>query len=200
MLAQNQGDRPLLKQLQHGFDNDVVLEFYAEPLVASLTKETGKSIDELWPWGCPTRRLVPIAKDVKAVSVRLNFSGKELLQSEVTTGKPETAAALALMAKQGAEAGKKKFEDVKKNPPPGPGAMFVPMISKVGDEVFDGLEVKGEDTQLTVNLPMPDSLADTLKTLSQVLGAFIPPPAPAGVILPRPRDSSHCAGSLEKAV
>ncbi len=46
MLAKNEGDRPLVKQLQRAsLKHDILIEFCAEPLRAGLTKAMGKRED-----------------------------------------------------------------------------------------------------------------------------------------------------------
>jgi hypothetical protein len=177
MLAGQQGERPLLKQLQRAsFDNDIVFELYADALWAGVAKTAGKSIDETIALAVKDPSMAALAKDVKSLSVRINFSGKKLLRGEVATGKPETAATLSTLGQQMKDSAKQEYEDMKKKPPQGPAAMVLPMLSKVGDEAFQGLEIKADGTLMSVDLAMPDSLASTLKSLVQMFGAMIPGP------------------------
>ena len=178
MLAAQQGERPLLKQLQRAsFDNDIILEYCAEPMWAGLTKASGKSIDEtLAPMVGKDPAMAGMAKDIKSVSLRVNFSGKKLLRGEAATGKQETASMMSTIGQQLKGTAKQKLEELKKQPPPGPAAMLVPILAKVGDEALQGLEIKAEGPQMTVDLATPDSLAATLKALAQMVGAMIPAP------------------------
>lgn len=178
MLAAHHGEPPLLKQLQHAsFDNDIILEYCAEPLWTGLTKASGKSLDEiLAPLVGKDPATAGMVKDVKSISLRVNFSGKTLLRGDVATGKPETAAAMSMIGQQLKGVAKQKLEELKKQPPPGPMAMLAPIFSKVADEALAGLEIKADGPQMTVELATPDSLAATLKGLAQTFGAMIPAP------------------------
>jgi hypothetical protein len=177
MLAKNDGERPLLKQLQKAsLQHDILIEFYGEPMWAGMTKSSGKSIDELLaPMKNPA--MANMAKDVKSVSLQLDFSGKSLLHSEVASGKPETAATMAMMGNMGVAGGKQQFEAMKKQPLPFIPPNLVPVLTKLGDEIFAGLTIKSEGPQLTVDLPMPDSLPDALKAGAKMIPAAVPPPA-----------------------
>jgi len=176
MLAKNQGERPLLKQMQQSsFNNDILVEFLAAPLLAKLPAATGKSLDETLA-GLGNPALAALAKDVQMASIKLNFSGDTLAHAEVVNGKPESAAMLLAMTNMGVGAGKAKFEDFKKKPPP---AMLVPppllsAVSKVGDEVFAGLTVKADGPKLVLDLPMPESLPELMKQAA-ALGAKMAP-------------------------
>ncbi len=175
MLGANEGERPLVKQLQRAsLKHDILIEFCAEPMWAGLTKSMGKSQDELLA-ALPMPGMAGTAKDIKSLSLRLNFSGKSLLHGELVSGKPETAAMLTALAKGQVEGAKQQFEAAKKPPQPGAPApplgmvlTMMPSLSKLGDQVFAGLEIKAEGPQLTVELPTPDSLADSLKALAQL--------------------------------
>lgn len=173
----------MLKQLQKAsLKHDILVEFYAEPLIAGLTKSTGKSIDELLkPMNNPS--MASMAKDVKSVSLQLDFSGKTLLHGEVASGKPETAATMAMMGNMGVSGGKQQFEAMKKQPPPLLPPNLLPVLTKLGDEIFAGLTIKAEGTQLTIDLPTPDSLPEALKAGAKMIPAAVPAPsgpAPAG--------------------
>jgi hypothetical protein len=188
MLVKEQGDRPLLRQLQHAsFDNDIVFEFFAAPFWAGLTKSTGKSIDEILA-AEPDPAAAAVAKDIKSVSIRVNFSGKTLLRSEVTTGTPETAAKLAAKAQEGVTEAKKQYEKFKKQPPPGPMVFLMPMITRVADEGFEGLEIKADEGQMTVTLATPKSLPDTLRSVGQMASMFLQQPPPGAKQPPMPGD------------
>ena len=84
MLAKDQGSQPLLKQLRHtNFDNDIILEFSAEPLLSQAAK-SGKPAEEvLATMGGPD--LARLAKEIKSFSTKINFSGETLLHAEVLT-------------------------------------------------------------------------------------------------------------------
>ena len=77
---------------------------------------------------------------------------------------------------------KPKFEAMKKQPMPFVPPPAVKMLSKVGDEVFDGLVIKNEGPQLAVDLPMPASLPEALKLAGQIAaqmaGQFQPTAGP----------------------
>ena len=183
MLAKNDGERPLLKQLQKAsLKHDILIEFHGESMWAGLTKSSGKSIDELLaPMKNPA--MANMAKDVKSVSLQLDFSGKSLLHGEVASGKPETAATMAMMANMGVSGGKQQFEAMKKQPLPLIPPNVLPVLTKLGDEIFAGLQIKAEGPQLTVDLPMPDSLPDALKAAAKMIPGAVPAPggtAPAG--------------------
>jgi hypothetical protein len=183
MLAKNEGDRPLLKQLQRAsLKHDILIEFCAEPMWAGLKKSTGKSQDELLA-ATPIAPMGPMAKDVKSLSLRLNFSGESLLHGELGSGKPETALTLATLGKGQVEGAKQQFEKMKNNPPLGIPPMLLPILSKLGDEVFGGLEIKSEGPLLTVDLAMPASLPDALKAVAKLASAMMPPP---GAMMPPP--------------
>ena len=181
MLAPNQqGSQPLLEQLKHtSLNNDIVVEFLAEPLLAKLTKATGKTADEVLA-GAGDPGAAVLAKEIKSVSLTLNFSGATLLHAEVVTSKDEAAGGLAMMANMAMAAGKQKYEEAKKSPipmvpPPVTGALF-----KVGDEVFAGLTIKVEAARLVANLPMPASLPDALKTVTQIGATMLQGMSPGG--------------------
>jgi len=176
MLAKDQGSQPLLKQLQNTkIDNDIILEYLAEPIWAAAAKGTSteKALSDL---GGPNA--AKMAKDLKSMSIKLNFSGKTLLHAEVVTDKPEVAAQYAALAQMGIGIVKPQFQDMKKQPPPFLPPPAVPVISKLGDEVFDGLTVKNDGPQLVVDLPMPASLPDALKLAAQLAGAMAAPMPP----------------------
>ena len=168
MLAKDQGAQPFLKQLRNAsLDNDICLEFLAEPLWAKITKATGKSTDNaLAAMGNPM--LAGLAKEVKSVSIKLNFSGKTLLHAEIATVKPETAAMFTAIAQKSVTDLKPNFEEMKKQPPPMMPPPLVPIISKLGDEVFEGLKVKAEGPLMEIDLAMPASLPDALKAASEM--------------------------------
>ena len=180
MLAKDQGSQPLLKQLQHtNFNNDIMLEYLAEPIWAAAAKGSAaeKTIGSM---GGPDA--AKLAKEIKSVSVKLNFSGKTLFHAEAVTDTPDTATMYAAAARKAVAEAKPKFEDLKKQPPP---PMVPPpaiaAISKLGDEVFEGLTVKNDGPRLVVDLAMPASLPDVMKLAGQI-GAqmakqMIPPPA-----------------------
>jgi hypothetical protein len=173
MLAKNEGERPLLKQLQKAsLKHDILVEFYAEPMWAGLTKSSGKSIDQL----AASAGNPDMAKDVKSVSLQLDFSGKTLLHGEVSSGKPETAATLAMMGQVGVNGGKQQFAALKRQPPPLLPPPLVPVLSKLGDEIFAGLAIKSDGPLLTVDLPMPDSLPDALKAGAKMIPGAMPAP------------------------
>jgi hypothetical protein len=183
MLAKNESERPLLKQLQKAsLKHDILLEIYGEPLWAGVTKSTGKSMDQLLaPMNNPA--MADMAKDVKSVSLQLDFSGKTLLHGEVASGKPETAATMAAMGNMGVAGAKQQFAALKQPPQPGaqpnPAAVvlgMMPILSKLGDEVLAGLAIKAEGPQLTVELPMPDSLPEALKAGAKMIPAVMPQP------------------------
>ena len=170
MLANNEGERPLLKQLQKAsLKHDILVEVYVEPLLAGLAKSTGKSADVLLAQtGNPE-----LAKDVKSLSLQLDFSGTKLLHAEVGTGKPDTAAKLVGMGLAGVADCKQQFEAVKKQPPPFIPPPLVPVLSKLGDEIFAGLQIKSEGSLLTADLPMPDSLPDALKEGAKMIAPLV---------------------------
>jgi hypothetical protein len=176
MLAKSQGDQPLVHRLRKAsFDNDILFEFLVEPLTAKLVKGTSKSIDQF----------LEFIKDAKSASLTLNFSGDKLLHTEVATVKPETAAMYSVSAQAVIGVGKQQFETMKKNPPPFVPKPLVPALSKLGDEVFNGLTSKVEGTQMQLDMAMPASLADTLKTLGPMAAAFAPKAPAAGGPPPR---------------
>ena len=180
MLAKEQGPQPLLKQLQHAsFDNDILLEFVAEPLWAETAKGGGKPADKiLATMGGPG--LVKFAKEIKSVSIKLNFSGKTLLHAEVATDTPDRATMYAAAARTAITDVKPKFEEMKKQPPPLLPPPAIAALSKLGDEVFDGLTVTNDGPRLDVDLAMPASLPDALKLATQILaqmGSQMQPPA-----------------------
>jgi hypothetical protein len=169
MLADNQsGSQPLLEQLKHtSLNNDIVVEFLAEPLIAKVAKATGKTADQVLA-GAGDPSMAMMAKEVKSVSVALNFSGATLLHAEVATGKDEAAAGLAMLANMGVATGKQKYEEFKKTPSPLLPPPLTEALFKVGDEIFAGLTVKAEAARTVANLPMPASLPDALKTVTQI--------------------------------
>lgn len=172
MLAKDQGSQPLLTQLQRAsFDNDILVEFLADPLLAKVTKATGKSADEalaaMGPMGA-------LAKEIKTVSIKLNFSGKTLLHTEIATVKPETATMFASLAQTYVAGVKPKFEELKKQPPPFVPPALVSVVSKVGDEAFEGLKIKAEGPLMELDLPMPESLPGALKAAGELLAQMQP--------------------------
>ena len=173
MLAKSQGDRPLLKQLQQSsFDNDILVEFQAAPLLAKLPAATGKSLDESLA-GLGNPALAVLAKDLQSVSIKLNFGGT-LVHAEVVSGKPESASMMLVLTNVGLGAGEAKFEAFEKNPPPIPlPPPLLSAISKVGDDLFAGLTVKADGAKLVVDLPMPESLPELMKQAA-ALGATAP--------------------------
>ena len=177
MLAKDQGGQPLLKQLQHAsFDNDILVEFLAEPLWAEKANGGGKSAEKIiGSLGGPD--LAKSAKEIKSLSIKLNFSGKTLLHAEVVTDTPETATKYAAVAQAGIAFAKPQFEALKKQPPPLVPPPAVAVISKLGDEVFEGLTIKNDGPQLLVNLAMPASLPDALKLAAQMAAQMQPQPA-----------------------
>jgi len=168
MLAKDQGAQPFLKQLQNAsLNNDICLEFLAKPLWTKITKATGKSTDNaLAAMGNPM--LAGLAKEIKSVSIKLNFSGKTLLHAEIATVKPEAAAMFSAIAQKSVADLKPKFEDMKKQPLPMMPPPLVPMISKLGDEVFEGLKIEAEGPLMKIDLAMPASLPDALKAASEM--------------------------------
>ena len=169
MLAKNEGDRPLLKQLQRAsLKHDILIEFSAEPTRAARAKSTGKMPGSL-------AFLFGLAETAESLSVQVDFSGPSLLHCELTSDKPEKAAGLAMMGKLQIDAAKKKFAELKKSPPMFTPPMLVPVLSKLGDEVLAGVEIKSDGPRLTVDLPTPDSLPDALKAVAK-LAAMMPPP------------------------
>ncbi len=177
MLAKDQGGQPLLKQLQRAsFDNDILVEFLAEPLWAERADGGGKSAEKvLGGLGGPD--LAKSAKEIKSVSVKLNFSGKTLLHAEVVFDKPETATKYAVLAQAGVALAKPKFDELKKQPLPLVPPPLVPLIAKVGDEAFEGLTIKNDGSRLVVDLAMPASLPDALKQLAEMGAQQMQPPA-----------------------
>ena len=186
MLAKNEGERPLLKQLQKAsLKHDILVEFAAEPMWAGVTKSLGKSQDDLLNWE-GSKMVAPVYKDIKGVSLQINFSGDSLLHGEVTTGKPETAAQLKLMGQSYLGTAKQQYEDLKKPPPPGVkrsdvGNMLqaMPVFLKLGDEIFAGLSIKSEGPQVVVDLPTPKSLPEVLKAAANLAPMMIPGASPA---------------------
>jgi hypothetical protein len=186
MLAKNEGERPLVKQLQQAsLKHDILVEVCAEPMWAGLTKSMGKSQDELLA-GAPVAAMSGVVKDLKSLSLRLNFSGKSLLHGELASGKSETVAMLATLGKSQVDGVKQLFEASKQQPPPGVKQSelgmvlkMMPSLSKLGDEIFAGLAIKSEGPLLTVELPTPDSLPDVLKAAGQMGAGMMRPPAPA---------------------
>jgi hypothetical protein len=194
MLAKEQGAQPLLKQLQHSnFDNDILLEFVAAPL---LGNGSGTSAEKaLAALGGPD--FAKAAKDLKSFSIKLNFSGKTLLHAEVVTDAPETAAKYAAMAQMGITFAKPKFEELKKQPAPMLPPQAVSAISTLGDEVFAGLTVKNDGPQLVVDLAMPASLPDALKLAAQ-MAIQMAPKAPGSEPGPKaPEKAPKPAGNKE---
>jgi hypothetical protein len=189
MLAKNDGERPLLNQLKKAsLNHDVLLEFSAESFWTGMTKSTGKTIDELLP-PMNNPAVANIAKDLKSISLQLDFSGKTLLHGEVACGKAETAASMAAMGNMGMGVAKQQFAAAKQPTPPGekPPALAnlltdLPALSKVSDEIFAGLTIKSEGSQLTVELSAPDSLPEVLKAVVKMFSQRAPAaaPAPAG--------------------
>ena len=169
MLAPNQqSSQPLLEQLKHtSLNNDIVVEFLAEPLIAKVAKATGKTADQVLA-GAGDPSMAAMAKEIKSVSLTLNFSGATLVHAEVLTGKDEAAGGLAMMANMGVAAGKQKYEEFKKAPSPLLPPPITNALFKVGDEVFAGLTVKAEAVRLVAHLPMPASLPDALKVITQI--------------------------------
>ena len=167
MLAKDQGARPLLKQLQHtNFDNDIIVEFLAEPFSA---KGGDKFLAQM---GGPDAG--KSAKEIKSLSVKINFSGKTLFHAEVVTDTPETAARYAALARKTVADGKPQFEEMKKQPPIPLPPPAMPMLSKLGDEIFTGLKVSNDGPRLVVDLAMPASLPDALKLAAQMLAQMRP--------------------------
>jgi len=178
MLAKNEGDRPLLKQLQQSsFDNFLLVEFLAAPLLAKLPEISGKSLDEtLAVTGNPA-----VAKDVQSASIKLNLSGDTLAHVEIVCGKAESATMLAAMTNMGVGIGKTQFEEFKKKPSvPMLPSTLVSLISKVGDEVFAALTVKADGPKLVVHVPMPESLPELLKEAVALQARMTPPPGGTG--------------------
>ncbi len=177
MLAKNEGERPLLKQLQKAsLKHDILIEFCPEQMWDGMTKATGKTIDELLA-AMNNPAMANMAKDLKSVSLQLDFSGKTLLHGEAASGKPETVATMAAMGNMGVGAAKQQFAALKQQPPPLVPPPLVPVLSKLGDEILAGLSIKAEGTQLTVELPTPDSLSEALKTAAKMVPAAAPSPA-----------------------
>ena len=166
MLAKDQGSQPLLDQLRRtSLNNDIVVEFLAAPLLAKLAK----SPEALAALGDPSMAMM--AQDVMSLSTAINLSGATLFHAELTTAKDESAAQVAMMANMGVAAGKMKLDEFKAKPPAIAPADIAPLVSKLGDEVLAGLTVKNEGAKLTVDLPMPASLAETLKAISKKTAA-----------------------------
>ena len=119
MLAKSQGSSPLLERLRKAkLDNDIVVEVVVEPALKKIAKATGKSIDEALADLAPQAAM---AKDIKSLSVVVNYSGKTLLHAELVTTKEESAGTLGMLATMGLSAGKEKLEELKKDPPPAAG-------------------------------------------------------------------------------
>ncbi len=182
MLAKDQGSQPLLKQLRHtNFDNDIILEFLAEPLLAQADKGGQSAEKVLAKLGGPD--LARLAKEVKSFSAKLNYSGETLLHAEVVTDTPDRAAMYAAAARSNVNDFKPQFEAMKKQPLPFVPPPAVKVLSKLGDEVFDGLTIKNDGPQLVVDLAMPASLPEALKvavqTAAQMAGQMKPPASPA---------------------
>ncbi len=182
MLAEDQGSQPLLKQLRNtNFDNDIILEFSAEPLLAKAAKSGESAEKTLAMMGGP--ELARLAKEIKSFSAKINFSGETLLHSEIVTDTRERAEMYAAVARSTASDARPKFEEMKKQPLPIPIPIppaAVKLLFKVGDEVFDGLVIKNEGPHLAVDLPMPASLPEALKVASQLaaqMGSQMQPPA-----------------------
>jgi hypothetical protein len=179
MLAKDQGSQPLLKQLRHtNFDNDIILEFLAEPLLFQAAKREDSAEKVLATVGGPD--LARLAKEIKSFSAKINFSGETLLHAEVVTDTRERAEMYAAVARSQVSDAKPMVEGMKKQflaqlPPPA-----VKVLSKLGDEVFDGLIIKNEGPRLAVDLPMPASLPEALKLAGQIaaqMASQLQPPA-----------------------
>lgn len=178
MLVRDDRGQPLLKQLQHtNFDNDIILEYLAEPALAAAAKGGGSSAEKGLAPAAGLAAMGP-PKEIKSASATLNFSGKTLLHAEVATDTPETAAMFAAMARKAVADAKPKFEEMKKQPPPLVPPPAVAAISKLGDEVFEGLTVKSDGPRLVVDLPMPASLPDALKLAGQLAAQMAPKAGP----------------------
>lgn len=172
MLANNEGDRPLLKQLQRAsLKHDILFEFCAAP--TRRVKVTRKPSALL-------ASLSELAETAESLSVQVDFSGPSLLHCELISDKPEKAAMLAMIGKSQIEAAKKQFAALKQNPPPLAPPTLVPVFSKLGDEVLAGVEIKADGPRLTVDLPTPASLPDALKAVGQLASVMMPPPARRG--------------------
>ncbi|MGO9113152.1 MAG: hypothetical protein ACLP9L_28290 [Thermoguttaceae bacterium] len=168
MLAKDQGSQPLLKQLRHtNFDNDIILEFSAEPLLAQAAKR-GEPVEKAI---AAMDDLLNSARSVKSFSVKVNFSGESLLHAEIVTDTPVRAAMCAAAARSQIADIRPQFEAMKKQPPPLVPPPALPVLSKLGDEVFDSLTVKNEGPHLTVDLPMPASLPEALRLAGQIAAA-----------------------------
>jgi hypothetical protein len=176
MLAKHEGARPLLRQLQHSsFDNDILIEFLAAPVIEAKTKNVGNSKGN--PLSGPD--LDKALKEVKSFSIKINFSGTTLIHAEMVTDSDDTASMYASFARKGISDFKPQFEAMKKQPLPGLPAEAMPVLSKLGDEILGGLSVKNEGPQITAELPMPASLPDALKVLAQIgakMAAQMAPP------------------------
>lgn len=165
MLAKSPSPQALLEQLRKtSLNHDIIVEFIADPLLTKLTQTTGKSVEEsltaLGPQGA-------MFKDLKSLSATLDYSGKTLFHAELVTAKDESSGMLGMLANMGLTAGKEKFEELKKAPPPFPPAILDPLM-KLGDEVLKNLKIKNTGPRLIVDLPMPASLPDALKAMGQL--------------------------------
>lgn len=176
MLTKDQGGQPLLKQLQHtSFKNDIVVEFLAEPIFSAAKGGGGSAEKTLSSMGGPMA--AKVSKEIKSVSVKLNFSGKTLFHAEVLTDTADTATMYAAAARKALADAKPKFEEAKKQPLPFPlPPPAVAALSTLGDEVFAGLTVKNDGAQLVADLAMPASLPDALKLVGQLVGGMQGPP------------------------
>jgi hypothetical protein len=179
MLGKNEGERPLLKQLQKAtLNHDILIEVCAEPLWAGLAKG-GMKQEQLLAGLPPDGGLGDMAKDIKSLSLRLDFSGDTLIHAEATTGKAETAAMMAKNGQDMLNVGKQQFEALKKAPPSIAPADLVPTASKLGDEALAGVKIKADGTTATLDVAMPPSLPEALKAAGKMVSPMIPAPAAA---------------------
>ena len=120
-LAVQQGERPLLKQLQRAsFDNDITPRgpppnrcgrASPKPAASRSTKRSAPMVGK-------DPAMAGMAKDIKSVSLRVNFSGKKLLRGEAATGKQETASMMLTIGQQLKGTAKQKLEESQKQPHP----------------------------------------------------------------------------------
>ena len=175
MLGDNSSkDQPLLSQLQHSrFDNDVLVEFLADPLQAKLANGMLEKLA-----GPNGAEVAKHKNDVKALSLKLNFSGKSLLHLEIVADKEETAKTYAAMGTVVINTvAKPQWEEFKKKPNPMVPAEAVPVLSKLGDEILDGLNVSNDGSRFVVDLAMPASLPDAAKLAARLGPQMAPKPA-----------------------
>lgn len=161
MLATSDEPRPLLDQLKRcNLKSDIIVEVLAEPLAKSLSQAASAG-----PGGMPPQAAMAagMLQEVKSASLRVCFTGDQLLQLTIVGAKPDSAdkihgqfSFLQMMAAQ-------QVQGQKAAPADQPQAPTGESLAGIGEEILKGLELKKEDDRVLVTIKMPEDLPGLLQ-------------------------------------